>query len=322
MNSKMTSDWRQRSKLADAAKVCMACVANALIFAALLLPCATLAAKAPAEILLWPFGAPGSEGKTGKEQVRIYQPTGDHVITDVNEPSITPYLPPRAKARGTAVIVVPGGGHRELWVDNEGVNIAQWLTDHGITAFVLKYRLAKATNSTYTVDRDELADAQRAIRLVRSRAHEWAIDPARVGVMGFSAGGEVAFLTAMHFDAGAPSATDPLDRVNCRPDFEALIYPGNSKRLEPSTNSPPAFLACGAKDRADISEGLPAVYLKFKQAGVPVELHIYAGVGHGFGLRPTNTGATADWLYEFDDWLVQMGLLKPPLSSAKRYRQP
>jgi len=320
MKSKNTSDSWPESKSAGNAFVLR--FANVVLFVALLIPGTALAAKAPAEILLWPFGAPGSEGKTDKEKVRIYQPTGDHVITDVNEPSITPYLPPRAKARGTAVVVMPGGAHRELWVDNEGGNIAKWLSDHGIAAFVLKYRLSKATNSTYTVDRDELADAQRSIRLVRSRAHEWAVDPARVGVMGFSAGGEVAFLTAMRFDSGAPGAADPVNRESCRPDFQALIYPGNSRRIEVSTNSPPAFLACGAKDRTDISEGLPAVYLKFKQAGVPVELHIYAGVGHGFGIRSTNTGATANWLYQFDDWLVQIGLLKPPLSTARRYRQP
>lgn len=285
------------------------------------LPVVAVAAKTPTEIFLWPNGAPGSEGKTGPEKVRIYAPTGDHVVTDVNEPSITPYLPPRAKARGTAVIVAPGGGHRELWMDNEGRNIAAWLSEHGIAAFVLKYRLAKATNSTYTVDGDELADIQRAIRTVRSRAHQWAIDPARVGVMGFSAGGEVAFLSAMHFDNGSPDAADPVERESCRPDFQALIYPGNSRRIEPATNSPPAFLVCGANDRPDISEGLAGVYLKFKQAKVPVELHIYTGVGHGFGLRPTNTGATANWLDRFDDWLVQTGYLKQPLARSSRRRQ-
>ena len=180
----------------------------------LLLPCAVLAAGAPPEILLWPNGAPGSEGKTNNEAVRIAQPTGDHVVTGVNKPSITAHLPSPDRATGAAVIVAPGGGHRELWIDHEGHNVARWLSEHGIAAFVLKYRLAKETNSTYSVDGDELADMQRAIRVVRSRAKEWSVDPQRLGVMGFSAGGELAFLAAMRFDAGLPEAIDVwIDRV-------------------------------------------------------------------------------------------------------------
>jgi endo-1,4-beta-xylanase len=286
---------------------------QALIFwAMVLLPLAVPAAGTPDEVLLWPNSAPGSEGKTNEEVVRIYQPTGDHVITSVNKPSITPFLPGPDHATGAAVIVAPGGGHSELWMDHEGYNVAQWLSEHGIAAFVLKYRLAKATNSTYTVDGDELADMQRAIRLVRSRAGEWGVNLNRLGVMGFSAGGEVAFLAAMHFDNGTPDASDPVDRQSCRPDFQALIYPGNSRRIEPNTNSPPVFLACGSNDRPDISEGLAKVYLKFKQAKVPAELHIYAGVGHGFGLRPGNTGPVSKWLDRFDEWLGQSGFLRNP----------
>ena len=186
-----------------------------LAWAVFLLPIAVLAAGDPNEILLWPNGAPGSEGKTNEEVVRIAQPTGDHVITSVNKPSIKAFLPAPDKATGAAVIVAPGGGHSELWMDHEGYNVAQWLSEHGVAAFVLKYRLAKATNSTYTVDGDELADMQRAIRLVRSRAGEWGINPNRLGVMGFSAGGELAFLSAMHFDNGKPDASDPVDRQSC-----------------------------------------------------------------------------------------------------------
>jgi endo-1,4-beta-xylanase len=275
----------------------------------LLLPRMFFAATSPTEILLWPNGAPGSEGKTGEETVRI-APTGDHVITEVHKPSITPYLPAPGQGTGTAVIVAPGGGHRELWIDHEGHNVARWLSEHGIAAFVLKYRLAKATNSAYSVDREELSDMQRAIRLVRSRAQEWGINPNRLGVMGFSAGGEVAFLAAMRFDNGTADAADTIDHQSSRPDFQALIYPGNSRRIEPATNSPPAFLLCGANDRPDISEGLASVYLKFKQAKVPAELHIYTGVGHGFGLRATNTGPISKWMDGFKEWLEQAGLLK------------
>src|SRR6187399_3327832 len=143
------------------------------------------------EILLWPNGAPGSEGKTSKEKIRIAE-TGDHVVSNIHFPSLTIYLPDKNAATGTAVIVAPGGGHRELWIDHEGYDVAAWLRDHGIAAFVLKYRLARETNSTYKVDVHALADAQRALRLVRSRAEEWHIDPSRVGIMGFSAGGELA----------------------------------------------------------------------------------------------------------------------------------
>ena len=268
------------------------------------------AAGTPQEILLWPTGAPGSENDTNAETMRIDAATGNHVFTHVHNPSITVYLPSRRKATGAAVVIAPGGGHREIWIDHEGYNVARWLSDHGVAAFVLKYRLAKVTNSTYTVDRDELGDMQRAIRLVRSRADEWKINPQHLGVMGFSAGGELAFLAGMHPDNGMADAADPVQRQSCRPDFEALIYPGNLPRIVITTNSPPAFLVCGANDRPDISEGLPKVYLEFKKDKVPVELHIYSGVGHGFGLRPSNTGAVAKWPDLFDEWLGQNGFLK------------
>ena len=268
------------------------------------------AADNPQEILLWPAGAPGSAKDTNAETMRIDPASGNHVLTYVHNPSITVYLPPSGEATGAAVIIAPGGGHREVWIDHEGYNVARWLSDHGVAAFVLKYRLSKATNSTYTVDRDELGDMQRAVRLVRSRADEWNINPHRIGVMGFSAGGELAFLAGMRNDGGSAKAGDPLQRESSRPDFQALIYPGNLSRIKVTSKSPPAFLACGANDRPDISEGLPKVYLKFKQAKVPVELHIYSGVGHGFGLRPSTTGAVANWPGLFDEWLSQNGFLK------------
>ena len=116
----------------------------------------------------------------------------------------------------------------------------------------------------------------------------------------------------MRFDPGASDAADAVDRQSSRPDFQALIYPGNSRQIEPLTNSPPAFLACGGNDRPDISEGLATVYLKFKQAKVPVELHIFAGVGHGFGVRASNTGPVSKWLDRFDEWLEQSGFLRRP----------
>jgi endo-1,4-beta-xylanase len=280
-----------------------------ILFVCLLLCVTVLSADQPKEIPLWSNGAPGSEGKTGKEVVRVTA-DGEHVISNVHNPSLTLYLPGGdKKTPRTAVVVIPGGGHRELWVDHEGYNLAQWLSARGIAAFVLKYRLAREPNSTYTIDDHALADTKRAIRLVRSRAREWNIAPSRIGVIGFSAGGELAALSAIRFDSGNKDSPDPIERENSRPDFQALIYPGSSGRIVPTKDSPPAFLACGYKDRPDIAQGLAEVYLKFKAVGVPAELHIYAGAGHGFGMRERNHEAVGKWPARFQEWLADAGFL-------------
>lgn len=280
----------------------------ALILIALSIGCALKAQDTiPPEILLWPNGAPGSEGKTGAESMRITN-QGDHVITDVNNPSIIPWLPAGANT-GVAVIVIPGGGHSELWITHEGYNPAKWFAGHGIACFVLKYRLAKAKGSTYTVDGDELADVQRAIRLVKSRAAEWHIDTAKVGVMGFSAGGELAALSATRYTVPDQNAADIIDRQSDKPAFQVLMYPGNIRQYEVLHISPPVFIAGGNDDRADISEGMAYLYLKYKQAGVPAELHIYAKVGHGFGMRATNTGAVTDWPQQVLLWLQDIKVI-------------
>jgi endo-1,4-beta-xylanase len=268
-----------------------------------LLLCGTLAASEPQAIFLWPDGAPGSEGKTTEETVRISD-EGDHVLSNVHHPSITPYLPSKDSSTRTAVIVVPGGGHVELWMDHEGYRVAQWLSDHGVAAFVLKYRLARAKDSTYTIEGNELGDIQRAIRLVRSRATEWQLDPERIGVMGFSAGGEVAALASTRYDVGDAGAADPIERMSSRPAFEALIYPVIPKAMVLTKQAPPAFLVCGEQDRPDIAQGLPELYLALKRAGVSAELHVYAGVGHGFGVRATNRPPVSGWLQLFLDWLT------------------
>jgi endo-1,4-beta-xylanase len=278
------------------------------ILACLLLS-ATVFAQGPAEILLWPKGAPGSEGKSGKEKVRIAE-TGDHVVSSIHAPSITPYLPTKEKATGAAVIIAPGGGHRELWIDHEGYNPAKFFIDKGVAAIVLKYRLSKDENSTYSVEEHELADIKRAIRLVKSRAKEWGIDTARIGVMGFSAGGEVAALSAMRFDKGNLTAVDKIDHESSRPAFQALVYPGGTSKFEVTKNSPPLFLVGGYNDRPDIAEGMAQVYIKYKQAGVPAELHIYAKAGHGFGMRKNDTGAASGWPQRFVEWLDDQGFLK------------
>lgn len=260
-------------------------------------------------VLLWPNGAPGSEGKTGPEKVRL-TPDGEHVISSAHQPSITVFLPPKEAATGAAVVIAPGGSHVELWVDHEGYDVAKWLSAHGVAGFVLKYRLAREAGSTYTVEGNSLPDMQRAIRLVRSRATEWAVDPARVGVMGFSAGGDVAARAATRFDAGNPAATDPIDRQSSKPVFQALLYPGLPPDLPVSKDEPPAFLLCGEDDRAGISEGLPQLFIQLKHAGVPAELHVYTAVGHGFGVRSANSGAIAEWPDRFLEWLGTLGFLK------------
>jgi len=254
------------------------------------------------EILLWPDGAPGSEGKTDAEKV-VTGGNGEHTVSSVHKPSIAPFLPPKDKATGVAVLVIPGGGHSKLCVDHEGYFIAQWLMDHGIAAFVLKHRLAREQGSTYTIKEHAVPDAQRAMRLIRSRAAEWNVDPSRLGAIGFSAGGELVAQASMSTGEGKADATDPIERQNSRPSFQGLIYPGRSGDIQPDKTAPPAFLACGEKDREDIGAGLAEVYLRFRKAGASAELHVYAGTGHGFGFRPNMKGPVAGWPDRFLEWL-------------------
>ena len=208
------------------------------------------------------------------------------------------------------MIIAPGGGHRELWTDHEGHNVARWLSGHGVTGFVLKYRLAREEASTYTIEGNALADTQRAIRLLRSHASEWGIAPDRIGVMGFSAGGGLAALAATRYDAGAEAASDPVDRQSSKPSFQALIYPAIPRDMKLSQETPPAFLVCGENDRQNISQGLPELYLALKRAGASAELHVFAGAGHGFGVRDSNRRALSTWLSRFYEWLDARGLLK------------
>jgi endo-1,4-beta-xylanase len=262
-------------------------------------------------IKLWSNGAPEAQSGARPEVVRI-APEGDHVITHVAEPSVTAYLPSRQMATGAAVIIAPGGGHSEIWIDHEGFRVAEVLSEHGIAAFVLRYRLAREKGSRYTVEGTELGDMQRALRLVRSRSSEWGIDPARIGVMGFSAGGELAALASTRYDAGRPDAADPVERLSSKPDFQALIYPAIPHEPRLTTETPRAFLACGAMDRVDISQGLAEYYLALARLHVSAELHIYAGVGHGFGVRSNNQKPVADWPELFLEWVRGQRLLKNP----------
>ena len=198
------------------------------------------------------------------------------------------------------------------FLEHEGYRVAEWLSSHGVVAFVLQYRLSRATGSIYTVEGTELGDMQRAIRAVRSRSKEWSIDPKRVGVMGFSAGGELAALASTRYDAGRPDASDPAERMSSKPDFQALLYPALPHDTRLTAETPRAFLVCGALDRVNISQGLPEFYLALARLHIPAELHVYAGVGHGFGVRSSNPKPVADWPELFLEWMSGQGLLRRP----------
>jgi endo-1,4-beta-xylanase len=279
----------------------------ALVFSGL-----ALAADHP-EIRLWANGAPGSEGKTAKEVDE--PPTKAHgyfKVTSVHNPSITVYLPPAAQATGAAMVIAPGGGHQFLNFDQEGTYVAEYLNSIGVAGFVLKYRLAREPGSTYKVD-DALADAQRAIRVIRTRAAEWHVNPARVGIMGFSAGGEVAALAATRFDSGKPEAADPIDRVSSRPDFDALIYPGiRAENYTIPKDMPVTFMLCADNDRGP-STALAGLYPMLKAAGIKTEVHVYASGGHGFGINPNTRNPSpvaTTWQLRLGDWLKDIGMLK------------
>ncbi len=282
--------------------------------------CAALLATTPLgaqELVLplWPKGAPETHPGPATASVRI-TPEGEHVVTHLQVPSITPYLPSPETATGAAVLVIPGGGHAEIWMDHEGYAVAGWLRDHGVAAFILQYRLAREKGSSYTVEGTELGDTKRALRYIRSESARWKIDPQRIGVIGFSAGGELAELASTRSDDGRADAADPIDRVSSRTNFQALLYPGLPHDLRLTAQTPPAFLACGAKDRPEISQGLPRFYLALAALGVPAELHVYAGVGHGFGIRSTNPEPVVNWPVLFLQWMRTEGLLSSARTQA------
>ena len=268
----------------------------------------------PPSIALWPAGAPGSEARKDEPERVDWRQEPDIVFPvtfNIHNPSVTPFLPAKDRASGAAIIIAPGGGHMFLTMDREGYDCGQWFADHGVAAFVLKYRLArdKAGGSTYKAEVDALADGQRAIRLVRSRASEWGVDPARVGILGFSAGGEVAGLAGIHSDPGKPDAADPVERESSKPAFLALIYPGLPPNFQVDAKTPPTFLACAYDDSPMMSDRLANLYLALHKAGVNAELHIYNSGGHGFGVRPRPLAVTG-WTSRVVEWMADRGLIK------------
>jgi endo-1,4-beta-xylanase len=269
----------------------------------------------PAAVALWPEGAPGSAARKAEPEKVEWRQEPDivfPVVCNIHAPSLTPYLPPKDKATGCAVIIAPGGGHMFLTTDREGYDFAEILVRRGIAAFVLKYRLArdKAGDAGYKIDVEALADAQRAAQVVRARAAEWNVKPDRVGFVGFSAGGELALLAAARQLAARPDAKDPVERHASRPDFFAPIYPGGLQRTDygwTKEATPPAFLACAYDDR--MPEQLSTLFVTLRKAGVNAELHVYNSGGHGFGVRERPL-AVSHWPDRFVDWLGDRGFLK------------
>jgi acetyl esterase/lipase len=263
---------------------------------------------APQPQPLWPGGAPGA---VGKEPADV--------------PSVTVYLPPADKATGAAVVICPGGGYGHLAMDHEGHQVARWLNSLGVAGVILQYRIAPRYHHPAP-----LQDAQRALRYTRAHAKEWHVDPHRVGILGFSAGGHLASTAGTHFDAGQPDASDPIDRPSCRPDFLILVYPvisfnapyshggsrtnllgknpdaklvdslSNEKQVTKET--PPTFLVHTSEDKGVPPQNSVAFYLALHQHGVPAELHIFEKGRHGLGLGPRDL-AFAHWPELCAAWL-------------------
>ncbi len=256
------------------------------------------------EIPLWPNGAPGFES-------RKHEPiqAKDWWVKNIHNPSVTLYLPPAEQVNGTSVLICPGGGHRELVFNAEGKDAAEYFNKLGITAFVLKYRLAREENSPYSLDIHTRQDVNRAMRLIRSRAGEWSLNPEKVGIMGFSAGGEVAAMVA--YTGGAqPEATDPIDRYNNKPDFQILIYPGPYGIPEKVPADAPSTFMLVANDDLCCSQPVINLLMRYREAKRPIEAHIYAKGSHAFnmGLR-SKLRTISSWPDRLTDWMMDNAVI-------------
>ena len=253
-------------------------------------------------IPLWKAGAPGFESRRDEPEQHK-----DWWYKNIHNPSLTVFLPPAGKSSGTAVIVAAGGGHRELVFNPEGVEPAQYLASLGITAFALKYRLFREPGSPYTI-KNTAEDIERAMRTVRSRAAEWGVDPDRIGVMGWSAGGEVAAMVAYPGVPGDAAAKDPVDRVSARADFQILIYPGPLGIPDKIARDAPPLFLLGAADDEYVAGVLFDLTRKYHEAGASIETHIYTQGKHAFnmGQRSQYVGIR-HWPDRLAEWLQDRG---------------
>jgi acetyl esterase/lipase len=271
----------------------------------LLWPCCLLAQTDSIVLHLWEKGAPGFESRRNEAE------KGDLYISNVHNPSITVYLPDKAKATGAAVLIMPGGGHRILVINSEGREPAKFFTNLGIAAIVLKYRLARDTISPYKLEVHAPQDALRAMRLIRSKASSWGIDPQRLGMMGFSAGGEVVDMTAFQSGLGNQSATDAVERQPAKPNFIILVYPGPlGVPSSIAADAPTAFLVAANEDVC-CSPPIVSLLQQYRKAGVPVEAHIFSHGNHAFnmGLRSTYQ-SLKDWPRNLAAWIADSNYFK------------
>jgi acetyl esterase/lipase len=293
----------------------------ALIVVSLFVSCPTFAAE-PAKadstkhetIFLWPDIAPGEKGDIGEEK-DTSPGSGIIRLGNVSKPAITIFRPAADKDTGAAVIVCPGGGYSILAYDLEGSEVCEWLNSIGVTGVLLKYRVPGRGGQRHTAS---LQDAQRAIGLVRSRASEWGIDPKRIGILGFSAGGHLSATASNTFESRTYPAVDDADKISCRPDFTILIYPAYLTEKDDSTKlaaeikvtkqTPPAFVTMTADDPVHV-ENAYAYGLALKRASVPAEVHIYPKGGHGYGLRPSEN-AVSHWPDRAAEWMKGQGFFK------------
>jgi acetyl esterase/lipase len=264
-------------------------------------------------VALWPAGSPMLKTLEGWDKPEIFnmsrgQSERVESVVNIHNPSIEVHLAPPEKANGMAVIVAAGGGNTTCNVGPEGTAIADWLNSLGIHAFIERYRLRPYSSTT-----DALADTQRCFRVVRANAKEWGVDPKRIGIMGFSAGGEQSALVALNFDEGKSDASDPIERLSCRPDFTVLVYAG-WRALDLSNvpkNAPPAFLTSAGLDDAFHARQTVEFYDAYFKARVPVELHIYSHGGHGGGIGPRKGIPFGTWHLRFIEWAKDQGFMSP-----------
>jgi acetyl esterase/lipase len=278
------------------------------IAVAILIFVAPLARAAEPEIApIWGHGAPGAEA-----QVNVPEVVENTYVRSVHNPNLTIFRADPAHANGAAMVIAPGGGHRMLVFVNEGVMPAKTLNRFGITVFVLKYRLAREAGSTYSIEGDAAADTRRAIRWVRAHAANYGVDPHRVGLMGFSAGGELVSMVADNPEPARVWKLDAVDQQSARPDFQVLVYPGPLGI--PATaikDAPPAFITAGSLDKC-CEPPAAALYNQLREAGISAELHLFASTDHGFNVAMHNDRVSIQhWPDRLFDWLSDEGWLLP-----------